>query len=89
MHYDLSCFGKKGRLAKGREALIASLHFRSGVYYQRLFLKGPCSKYFKVNPEARLTEPSDQEVAIKDFFNNCSLIVQKDANMMEQPDQFT
>jgi hypothetical protein len=34
-------------------------------------------------------EPSDQEVAIKDFFKNRSLIVRKDANMMEQPDQFT
>jgi hypothetical protein len=59
------------------------------VYYQRLFLSGPRCEYFKVSPEARPAEPSDQEVAIKDFFKNRSLIVRKDANIMEQPDQFT
>ncbi|KAM0362978.1 hypothetical protein ACHAO7_010765 [Fusarium culmorum] len=49
----------------------------------------PRSEYFEVDPEARPAEVSDQEVAIKDFFKNRSLIVQKDANMMEKPDQFT
>jgi hypothetical protein len=72
IHHDLSYFGKKGRPAKGREAPIASPHFRSGVYYQRLFLKGPRSEYFEVDPEARPAQVSDQEVAMKDFFKNRS-----------------
>jgi hypothetical protein len=80
---------KKGRPAKGLAKPISSPHFRSGVYYQRLFISGPRCEYFEVNQEAGPVEPSDQEVAIKDFFKNHSLIVRKDANMMEQPEQFT
>ncbi|KAF9773362.1 hypothetical protein IL306_008850 [Fusarium sp. DS 682] len=80
---------KKGRPAKDLAKPTLSPYFRSGVYYQRLFLSGPRCEYFEVNPEARPVEPSDQEVAIKDFFKNRSLIIQKDADMMEQPDQFT
>ncbi|KAM0540020.1 hypothetical protein ACHAPJ_013628, partial [Fusarium lateritium] len=68
---------------------MPSPYFQSGVYYQRLFPSRRRSELFEVNPEARPAEPSDQEVAIKDFFKNRSLIVRKDAGMMEQPDQFT
>ncbi|RYC79208.1 hypothetical protein BFJ63_vAg17914 [Fusarium oxysporum f. sp. narcissi] len=75
--------------AKGTTIPISSPYFRSGVYYQRLFPTGPRSEYFEVNPEARPAELSDQEVAITDFFSNHSSIHQKEADLMEQPDQFT
>ncbi|KAM0079185.1 hypothetical protein ACKRZS_008678, partial [Fusarium odoratissimum] len=80
---------KKGRPAKGKSIALPSPNFRTGVYCQRVLYSGPRSELFEVNPEARPAEPSDQEVAIKDFFKNRSLIVRTDANMMEQPDQFT
>ena len=88
IHHDLSHFGKKGRPAKGKATSTVHPHFRSHVYYQRLFPKGPRSEYFEVNPDAGPAEPSDQEVAITDFLKNRSLIAQKDADLMEQPDQF-
>ncbi|KAJ4129428.1 hypothetical protein NW765_016300 [Fusarium oxysporum] len=80
---------KKGRPAKGAAKEVSSPYFRSRVTYQRLFPTGPRSEYFEVSPEAGPAKPSDQEVPIKDFYSNRSLLVQKDANMMEQPDQFT
>ncbi|KAF5227014.1 hypothetical protein FAUST_12049, partial [Fusarium austroamericanum] len=77
------------RPAKGSQSTSQeSPDFRIGIYCQRIFCSGPRSEYFEVNPDAELAEPSDQEVAIKDFFTNRSLLVQKDASMMEQPDQF-
>ncbi|EWZ77396.1 hypothetical protein FOWG_18191 [Fusarium oxysporum f. sp. lycopersici MN25] len=80
---------KKGRPAKGAAKEVSSPYFRSRVTYQRLFPTGPRSEYFEVSPEAEPAKPSDQEVPIKDFYSNRSLLIQKDANLMEQPDQFT
>jgi hypothetical protein len=80
---------KNGRPAKDLVKQILNPHFRSGVYYQRLFLSGPRCKHFEVNSEARSAEASDQEVNIKYFFENRSLVVRKDVNMVEQPEQST
>ncbi|RGP76773.1 hypothetical protein FSPOR_6, partial [Fusarium sporotrichioides] len=80
---------KKGRPAKGSSsAAQASPDFRTGIYCQRVFCSGLRSEYFEVKPEAGDGEPSDQEDPLGEFFSNRKLIIRKDANLMEKPDQF-
>lgn len=87
IHHDIGHTGKRGRPTKGK-AVPSSPHFRTQVYYQRLFRQGPRSEYFEVNPSLQPEQPSDQKEGFTQYFATYHQTRQKEADTIEQPDQF-
>lgn len=93
VHQQSKQRGQAGRPPKATAQITispsSSQPWRSGVFYQRLFQKGHRSEYFEVDMHQSLTEPSDQTDLFAAFQAQALSIRQKEAGLMEQPDQFT